>query len=335
MNIFITGIAGFLGSHLADHFLNLGHNVFGNDNLIGGSKKNINKKVEFFLVDCCDFEKIKKITKNIDCLIHCAASAHEGLSIFSPNFICKNNFQASTSVISCAAANKVKRIVYCSSMARYGKNKTPFFEDYECKPVDPYGISKVAGEEILKNICEVNNLEWNIVVPHNIYGPRQKYDDPYRNVVSIMINRNLQNKPSIIYGNGNQTRCFSYIDDCIESISKICLNKNVKKQIFNIGPDESVITIKKLAKIISKLCNFNGNPIFVKKRKNEVKEAYCSSEKARKYLNYITKTKLEDGIKKNIEYIKKEGVKKFKYYIPIEINNNFLVPTWEKNFFNT
>ena len=214
-NILVTGAAGFLGSHLCEKLQNLKYKVIGIDNLIGGNLDNLPKNIEFYKLDCCDFQKMNKIMKNIDVVYHCAATAHEGLSVFSPVENTKNNYLATVSVLTSAINNKAKRIIYCSSMARYGNQTTPFTEEMHPKPVDPYGISKVAGEEVLKNLCNLNNIEWVIAVPHNIIGPKQKYDDPYRNVVSIMINRLLQNKRPIIYGDGNQKRCFSYIDDCI------------------------------------------------------------------------------------------------------------------------
>ena len=194
MKIMITGVAGFLGSHLAERLSTLGHDVVGIDNMIGGYEDNIPKNITFHKVDCCDLKKVNFYMKNIDVVYHCAATAHEGLSVFSPYEIGKNNFLASVSIFSAAISNKVKRIIFCSSMARYGSQKTPFHENMLPKPVDPYGISKVASEDILKNLCELNNIEWVIAVPHNIIGPKQKYDDPYRNVVSIMINRSLNSK---------------------------------------------------------------------------------------------------------------------------------------------
>ena len=138
------------------------------------------------------------------------ATAHEGLSVFSPYEITKNIFQASTSIFSAAVNEKVDRIIFCSSMARYGNSKTPFTEDMEPNPIDPYAISKVASEKVLSNLCELNNIEYVIAVPHNIIGPRQRYDDPFRNVVSIVLNRMLQGKSPIIYGDGTQERCFLY-----------------------------------------------------------------------------------------------------------------------------
>ena len=124
--------------------------------------------------------------KGVQIVYHCAATAHEGLSVFSPYEITKNNYLASVSIFSAAVNEKVKRIIFCSSMARYGSQKHPFTETMKPDPVDPYAISKVAAEQVLVNLCELNKIEWVIAVPHNIIGPRQKYDDPFRNVVSIM-----------------------------------------------------------------------------------------------------------------------------------------------------
>ena len=149
--ILITGAAGFLGSHLSEKLTELGHTVVGIDNMIGGYKDNIPNNIEFHDLDCCDFPKIKKIMKDVEVVYHCAATAHEGLSVFSPYEITRNNYLASVSIFSAAINEKVKRIIYCSSMARYGDQKTPFTEDMTAKPVDPYGISKVAAEEVLKN----------------------------------------------------------------------------------------------------------------------------------------------------------------------------------------
>ena len=329
MKIFITGIAGFLGSHLAKRLLILGHEVYGNDNLIGGEILNLDKtKVKFYETDCCDLDKMTEITKNMDIVYHCAATAHEGLSVFSPNIITKNIFQASVVTITAAIKNRVKRFVYCSSMARYGNQKSPFDEKMTPKPVDPYGIAKVAGEDILKVLANLNNMEWNIAVPHNIIGPNQKYDDPFRNVLSIFINRNLQKKPSIIYGDGKQVRCFSYIDDVIFCLEKLALDKNINKEIINIGPDEEMATINDIAKMVANETGYNGDPVHVLDRPQEVKFATCSANKSRRLLDYKTQTKLKDAISKTCEFIKKQGVKEFKYYLPVEIKNDKTPKTW-------
>lgn len=328
MKIFITGIAGFLGSHLADRMISLGHEVVGNDTLIGGYISNVPVGATFYNVDCCDLEQLSSIMQGCDIVYHCAATAHEGLSVFSPSFITRNVFQASVSTITAAAQNRVKRFVYCSSMARYGNQEYPFKETQPPKPVDPYAIAKVAGEDVLKCIAELNNMEWIIAVPHNIVGPRQRYDDPFRNVMSIMINRVLQGKPPIVYGDGSQKRCFSFIDDCIYCLEKLALDPTIKNDIFNIGPDEEFVTINELAESVIAELKFTGDIIYMPDRPKEIKYATCDSTKARQLLGYNTSTTLLEGIRSTIAYIKKEGPKQFDYSYPVEIVNEHTPRTW-------
>jgi UDP-glucose 4-epimerase len=196
------------------------------------------------------------------------------------------------------------------------------------KPVDPYGISKVAGEEILKTLCKVHGVELIIAVPHNIIGPKQKYDDPFRNVVSIFINRMLQGKPPIIYGDGMQTRCFSYVDDCLSCLIQMVEDPSVVGHVINIGPDEEFVTIKEVAETCANVIGFNGEFEYVADRPQEVKHATCSSDKARKLLNYKTKTTFKEGIKKTYEYIKEHGPRAFNYHLDIEIINDKTPKTW-------
>ena len=327
--ILVTGVAGFLGSHLSERFIKLGHEVIGIDNMIGGYEDNIPNKIKFYNFDCCDLKNIDFIMKKVDVVYHCAATAHEGLSVFSPIEITKNNYLASITIITSAINHNVKRIIYCSSMARYGQGKTPFHEEMEPKPIDPYGISKVAVEKVLTNLCNLNNIQWVIAVPHNIIGPRQKYDDPFRNVVSIMLNRMLLGKPAIIFGDGKQKRCFSYIDDCIYCLENMLNNQDVNGQIINIGPDEEFVTINKVNEICQNISGSNLKPIYKKDRPQEVKEATCSANKARKLLNYKTTTDLYTGIKKTYEYIKKRGPKPFDYTkLNLEIVNSHTPDAW-------
>ena len=332
--VLVTGSAGFLGSHLCKHLLKLGHKVIGVDNYIGADGENIeditNSNFSNYKLDCADFKAMLKISKGIDVLYHCAATPHEGLSVFSPYTITQNNLMATVGAATAAIQNKVKRIIYCSSMARYGNQTGPFSEAMEARPVDPYGISKVAGEDILKTLCKVHDVELVIAVPHNIIGPNQKYDDPYRNVVSIFINRMLQGKSPIIYGDGKQTRCFSYVDDCLSSLLKMLDNKEVVGHVINIGPDEEFTTIKELAELCANLTGFNGQFEYVKDRPQEVKHAVCYSKKARIMLGYETKTSLKEGVKKTYEYIKSHGPRSFKYHLDLEIINDKTPETWTK-----
>lgn len=330
MKIFITGMAGFLGSHLADRMLALGHQVAGNDTLIGGYLDNVPKEAEFYKIDCCDIDEMTKAIAGSDVVIHAAATAHEGLSVFSPSFITKNIFEATVSTISASIQNKVKRFVFCSSMARYGNQEVPYREDQTPMPEDPYAVAKVAAEDVLKILCDTHGMEWNIAVPHNIVGPRQRYDDPFRNVMSIMINRNLQGKPSIIYGDGLQTRCFSHVDDCIQCLEKMALDPNIISETINIGPDEGTITVKELADIVAKECGMNEPHIHMPDRPREVKHASCSADRARQVLNYETKTTLEESVRQTVEYVRSRGAKPFDYSYPLEIINEKTPKTWSE-----
>ena len=334
MHIFITGIAGFLGSNLADFYLSKGFKVSGCDNLVGGSIDNVDQRVKFYSGNCEDLKFMTEITKdNVDVLCHSAAYAHEGLSSISPTLICNNNVTGSVAVFTAAIKNKVKRIVYCSSMARYGDVSVPFRENQQINPVDPYGVSKVAAEKILEILCKTHGVEYNIAVPHNIIGPKQKYDDPFRNVVSIMVNMMLQNRKPIIYGDGEQKRCFSDIEDCMFCLDKLLLDKNIKSEVVNIGPDEEFISINDLYKKLSNKLQFNLEANYFPGRPNEVKHAICSSDKARKILDYKTTVSLDASIDKVIKYIKNNGPRKFTYNYELEIDNEKTPKTWKEKVF--
>lgn len=331
--IFVTGVAGFLGSHLAEAFLAEGHDVAGNDNLIGGYLDNVPEGCEFHQVDCNDFARMKDLLEGVDIVYHCAATAYEGLSVFSPHMVTQNIVTASTGTISAAVANRVKRFVMCSSMARYGENGVPFTEDMVPRPQDPYGIGKHMSELILRNLAEVHGMEWVIAVPHNIVGPRQKYDDPYRNVASIFINLMLQGRQPYIYGDGSQMRCFSFISDVISPLKKMAYADSVLGEVINIGPDDEFVTISELAGVIADLIEFPLEPNFTRKRPQEVYLANCSADKARRLLGYEPGIRLRDGLMQMIEYIRRRGTRHFIYHLELEIVNEQTPDTWSKKLF--
>lgn len=326
--IFITGMAGFLGSHLADECLKQGNRVAGCDNLIGGYRENVPEGASFLIADCTNLEAMKNLMEDVDTVYHCAAYPHEGLSVFSPSLITESVYQATATMLSAFVHNKGKKFIFLSSMARYGINATPFTEDMNPNPQDPYGISKVAAEELVKLMARIYGFEYVIAVPHNIIGPRQKYDDPFRNVASIFINRMLQGKQPIIYGDGKQRRCFSFIKDCIGSLRRMAIQDNIVSETVNIGPDEEFVTVNEMAEMLAGLLDFDLKPIYLPDRPQEVKEAFCSADKARRLLGYKTKYTLEAGLKEMIAWIKKRGSCPFNYHLEIEIANEKTPKTW-------
>src|SRR6266576_812234 len=321
MKVFISGVAGFLGSHLADAFIHRGHEVVGCDNMIGGDLRNLPEGIKFEEADCGDVETMKPLLTGVDLVYHCAAIATEGLSVFSPAIIAKHVYGNTAGLLAAAASKKVRRFVYCSSMARYGHGKPPFREDQPAAPVDPYGIAKYAGELLVRNVAETHGFEHVIAVPHNIIGPKQKYDDPYRNVASIMINRMLQGKQPIIYGDGEQTRSFSFVQDCVDPLVKMGTLPGLNGEIINIGPDKGTVSINELARTIAELLSFELHPIYVPGRPREVRDASCSADKARALLGYEAKVSLRAGLQSMIDWIRQHGTKPFSYHLPIEIDS--------------
>ena len=273
---------------------------------------------------------MKKMTKGVDVIIHTACTAYEGLSVFSPYLVGQNTYQISMSTFTAAADNGIQKLLTVQVWLDMAiKKKTPFTEDMVPLPQDPYGIAKLASEETLKVLSDVHDFQFVNLVPHNIIGPQQKYDDPYRNVVSIMINRILQGKPPIIYGDGEQVRCFSDIDDVVNPLINSIFVDEAVGETINVGPDEDAISIKNLATKILTVLNSDLEPIFVPERPKEVKLAHCSAEKARKLLGYETTTSLDDSIKKIAEWIISKGNKKFRYHLDIEILNDMTPKTWK------
>ena len=334
MRIFITGVAGFLGSHLAEALVRAGHEVVGCDNLVGGDVGNVPVGVEWSQTDCNDFDGMRKAIRGAEVVYHCAATAYEGLSVFSPHIVTQNIVTATTGALSAALAERsIRRWVHLSSMARYGTNHTPFVEDMEPRPQDPYGIGKVCAEQLVRNLCDVHGVEYVICVPHNIYGPKQRRD-PFRNVVAIFMNRILQGKAPIIYGDGQQRRCFSYVADVVDPLIKLA-TADVAGAIINLGPDDRFITINDLARIVIEIaCRETDDdpmkfaPLFAPGRPQEVREANCSADKARRLLGYEANVSLEDGLAEMYAWMRSRGPAPFDYHLPIEIKTERTPRTW-------
>jgi UDP-glucose 4-epimerase len=299
--------------------------------MIGGDLANLPEGIRFEVADCCDVDAMKRLTAGTDVIYHCAAVATEGLSVFSPTLIAKHVYENTAGLLVGAASNRVKRFVFCSSTARYGEQELPFREEQTPKPVDPYGIAKYAAELLVANVCDTHGVEYVIAVPHNIVGPKQKYDDAYRNVVSIMINRMLQGKQPIIYGDGEQTRSFSFVQDCVDPLVKMGTQRGINRETINIGPDTETISINELARLLAELLNFELHPIYVPGRPKEVKDTSCSADKARRLLGYETKVSLREGLQRMIDWIRQHGTKPFSYHLPIEIDSPLVPATWKSH----
>lgn len=337
--ILVTGAAGFMGSHLVDYLIENGSQICGIDDLSGGFNRNINSKSNFFKLDLRNKKKtanlIEKLKPKI--IYHLAADASEGRSQFTPLSSTERNYLAFMNLLVPAINNDLEKIVVVSSMSVYGDQKSPFSEEMEPKPVDIYGISKAAMENATKILAKVYNFNYTILRPHNVYGPKQNLQDPYRNVIGIFINSLLRNKPFYIYGDGEQKRAFSYIDDITPAIAQSGLTKNCNKETINTGSGpETAVTINQLAEVVLNKF-FNGKvpekfkPIHLPDRPQEVKEAFCTSSKAEELLGYKTITSLGAGIEKTIVWAKSIGPQKPKYLKKLELETANVPETWKEH----
>jgi len=329
MKIYIAGIAGLIGSNLAKRFLREGYEVRGCDNLIGGYEDNI--PCEYDNLDILDIETLKRVMGKADVVIHAAALAYEGLSVFSPKIVAENIYSGTISVATAAISNEVPLFINCSSMARYGNGIPPFKETDATKPQDPYGIAKVDAENMLNFLSSIYPIKVFHVVPHNVLGPGQVYTDPYRNVAAIFANRLLRGKSIYIYGDGEQKRSFSHVDACVEAFYKLINMQDMfyNGEIFNIGPEGNEISIKELAYLVAHHAKIYPTIEFMKDRPQEVKMAWCSSKKAIEVLNYNPNIKNNNQIiKELVEWVIQRGPTDFKYTHTLEIINENTPKTW-------
>ena len=296
MTVLITGIAGLLGSNLADHLISKNIRVIGIDDFSGGYPENVNDKVELHTLNLV--KNVKEInaifeSEPIDYVYHLAAYAAEGLSPFIRNYNYNNNLISTTNIVNACINHNVKRLVFTSTMAVYGQNQTPFDESYVPNPIDPYGVAKYACEMDIRVAGEQHGLDWCIIRPHNVYGRKQNIWDKYRNVLGIWMYQYLNNLPLTIYGDGNQTRAFSYIDDSLDPLWNAAILPEASKQIINLGGVVET-SINEACDVLIDVMG-GGQKVHLQQR-HEVKHAYSTYQKSIDILKFEHKTNLKDGL---------------------------------------
>jgi len=316
--VLVTGGAGFMGSWLVDELVKKGHQVVSADNLLGGSERNVNKDCKFVKADMRIRDRVKEVVKGTDIIFHLAAYAAEGQSFFSPVAINEINIVPMNNLLVEAINKDVESFVFTSSMAVYGAQKPPFREDLPREPEDPYGAAKAYCETMLEIFAHTYGLHYTILRPHNVYGPRQNTADPYRNVLGIWINRILRNKPPLIYGNGDQTRAFSYVEDVTPAIANAAFHEKTNMQIINIGSDE-ITPIKDACRALLETMHSEMEPIYEPARPGEVKHAYCTVRKSMDLLDYKTSHTLKQGLSKMVDWARDLGPQEPTYRLPLEI----------------
>jgi UDP-glucose 4-epimerase len=323
----VTGAAGFIGSHVADHCLNLGFEVVATDDLSGGFLKNVPKSAEWIQGDLRDVAFVKSLfaERKFDYVYHIAAYAAEGLSHFVRRFNYETNLVASINLINEAVKNDVRCFIYTSSIAVYGRNQTPMTEEMAPLPEDPYGISKYAVELDLRAAREMFDLDYIIFRPHNVYGEGQNVADRYRNVIGIFMNQVLHGEPMTIFGNGLQTRAFSHVRDVAPLIARAPLLPNAINEVFNVGADLPYTILQLADEIASALgvqCKVSHLPA-----RQEVIHAFSDHTKVRRVFNPAEPIDLRTGIRSMVDWVKSCGPARPVTFSEIEIEKN-LPPSW-------
>lgn len=324
----VTGGAGFIGSHVARHCLDQGHEVVVLDDLSGGFEDHLPENVLFIKGSITDAKLVDALFDEFefDYVYHLAAYAAEGLSHFIRCYNYNTNLIGSMNLINASVRHKVKCFVFTSSIAVYGAGQVPMIEDMVPQPEDPYGVSKYAVELDLKAAHEMFGLNYVVFRPHNVYGENQNIGDKYRNVIGIFMNQIMQKKPLTIFGDGEQTRAFSYIDDVAIPIATCVDIPASYNEVFNIGADKPY-TVNRLAEVVSKQFKVELDVTHLRAR-NEVVDAYADHSKAHRVFGAGSGIDLEEGINRMANWAKRVGARQGQEFSNIEIREK-LPQGWE------
>ncbi len=318
----VTGGAGFIGSHVANELLKKGHTVIVLDDLSGGFKENIPNKAQFVEGSILNHDLVDELVNknNIEYIFHLAAYAAEGLSHFIKRFNYNNNLIGSVNLINAAVNNNVKCFVFTSSIAVYGAAQAPMAEEMIPMPEDSYGIAKYAVELDLEESRNMFGMDFIIFRPHNVYGEHQNIGDRYRNVVGIFMNQVMQGEPMTVFGDGEQTRAFTYIQDVAPIIAESIDVPQSYNSVFNIGAD-TPYTVNHLTRVVAESMGVSAHIKYLEPR-SEAVHAFSSHKRLESIFGKREKYSLEEGVARMAEWAKKTGPRKSCLFSDIEIQKN-------------
>lgn len=323
----VTGGAGFIGAHVVRELLSRGEKVVVLDDLSGGFAENVPDEAELVRGSILDHELVDRLfaAHRFDHVFHLAAYAAEGLSHFIKRFNYTNNLIGSVNLINASVNHDVRCFVFTSSIAVYGAGQLPMSEDITPAPEDPYGVAKFAVEQELRCTHEMFGLPYVIFRPHNVYGEFQNIGDRYRNVIGIFMNQIMQGKPLSVFGDGTQTRAFSYVKEISPIIASAPWNRECFGEVFNVGAD-TPYTVNELVDEVCRVFGVKPNVTHFEAR-NEVKHAYSTHEKVKRFFPGVRQYTLREGLERMAEWAKAHGPRQSSTFGNIEIERN-LPPAW-------
>jgi UDP-glucose 4-epimerase len=327
--VLVTGGAGFIGSHLAELLARRGHDVTVLDDLSGGFRENVPAGVRLVAASVVDHRTLDRLVDEIRpaVVFHLAAYAAEGLSHFIRRFNTMNNTVGSVNVINACVNYDVPRLVFTSSAAVYGYAQGELREDEIPRPADPYGIAKYAVEQELAAAHDLFGLEYAIIRPHNVYGPRQNIADRYRNAVGIFLNQAMQGLPLTVFGDGLQTRQFTFVDELVEVIAACGWREDLRNLTLNVGDDRAT-TLRRLAEMVLQVLDVDVPINFVEPRK-EALHVDPSHERLHRLFPEWRSTPLEEGLARMAAWARSVGPRTPCVFEEIEIERE-LPPVWRR-----
>ena len=295
----VTGGAGFIGGHLVDKLLDLGHEVRVIDNYSAESNDNFYKNPEasYHELDICDYEKILPLFEGVDYVFHLAAQARIMVCMEKPQEACRTNYLGTCNVLEASRQFSVKRVIYSSTSSAYGlKNKPPLREDMPTDCLNPYSVSKVAGEDLCKMYSTLWGLETVIFRYFNVYGERQPTKGQYAPVIGLFKRQVSEKKKMTVVGDGEQTRDYTHVSDVVEVNIRAALsdNKKILGEVINVGTGTS-------ASVLNIVNWIGGFYEFIPERPGEARDTLADTNKLNKMLDYVPKVALNEWMRNNNE----------------------------------
>jgi nucleoside-diphosphate-sugar epimerase len=300
----VTGGAGFIGSHLAEELVRRGHTVRVADSLITGKRSNLDHlpAVEFFEGDLADEGFASEVVQGCDYVLHQAAIPSVPRSVKDPITSNRANVDATLNVLVAARDAGVKRLVFAGSSSAYGNTPTlPKSEDMPSNPLSPYALQKVIGEQYLQMFTRLYGLETVSIRYFNVFGPRQDPTSPYSGVISVFATALLENRPAKIYGDGGQTRDFTYVANVVDGVLRACEAPNASGEIINVATGGR-ISLNELYAEMKKVVGATVDPDYLDGRQGDVRDSQAAIDKAKSLLGYTPIVSFEDGLKRTIEW---------------------------------